>query len=568
MKDQSTSDRKLNEFDSLQLFQIASDAIFIFEMHDQQPSVFLEVNHKACDLSGFKRDELLKLTPLDILTPQTIGYINTFLTKQVEGTKTFEAILITKNGKSILINVSSRIAFINNRKIVMSIVRDLSEDKIGNCLIKYLAYYDTLTSLPNRRFITEQLPQELETAQISNTKLALIFINLDRFTLINDSFSYFIGDSILKEAAMRILNYVQGKGIAAHLGGDEFIVLLPLNDTKIITEQSNELLQVFENPFSVDDHDVYLTASIGISIYPDHDHNSSFLKRNANLAMLHSKERGGNQASIYHPNMDIPAYETLILQSDLHRAIIQEEFCLHYQPKIDTKTHKIIGAEALIRWEHPQQGMISPGLFIPMAEKSTMINDIGNWVLRTACRQIKTWQDEGIPPLQISINLSIRQFDDSNFVQHIKDVLIETGVEGNWLELEITESILVKDRDAVIDSLLCIKELGVKISIDDFGTGYSSLSCIHQLPIDCLKIDQSFIRDIHTNSKSNLVSSIIELGHNLHLTVVAEGVESIEQLDYLKQNNCDEWQGYLFSKPLPVEQFEKLFAPVHELIDL
>ncbi len=553
------SDQKHGRFYGHHLFQRASDAVYIYEILDKQPSKFLEVNQKACDLLGYTREELLQLSPFDVSLPSTIEHVYDFFIKQNEGTITYEAIHTMKTSEAILVDVSSRVTSSFNRKLVISFVQEHSKKRDDHFISQNIAYYDLLTSLPNRRFIIDRLPLELESARRKNQQLAVILINLDHFKLINNSFSYSIGDSVLEEISIRIVRIIQKKGTVSHIGGDEFMILLPHSDSTTIHHISNDLLLEINRAISIDQFELYLTASIGISIYPDHEQNSSVLKKNANLAMLHAKERGGNQASMYHPRMDEPAYELLILQSDLHKAILHEEFSIYYQPRVDVKTNKMIAAEALIRWKHPQKAMISPSIFIPLAEKSTMIIDIGNWVIRTVCKQIKTWQDQGYPPIRISVNLSIRQLDDPSFIQFLNEVLSETGIEGDWLELEITESMLVNDRESVIQTLLTIKKLGIKVTIDDFGTGYSSLSYIHNFPIDFLKIDQSFIRDIQLDSRANLVSTIIELGHSLQLQVVAEGVEKEEQLNYLKEKGCDEWQGYLFSPPLPKDQFEELF---------
>lgn len=405
----------------------------------------------------------------------------------------------------------------------------------------------------------DHLTHEIENARNASSQLAIMYLNLDQFKLINDNLGYHYGDNVLEEMTLRLSKLIEQTGVVAQLGGDEFMILLPITDSEHIGHVCKHLLIEIEQPVYIEEQEIYLTASIGVSVFPEHGDSSTLLMKNANTAMIRSKKRGGSQFFIYHDKLQKSNNDVLFIKNELHKANINEQFILYYQPRIDVKTNKMIGAEALIRWNHPQKGLIPPLDFIPLAEKTTKIIDIGNWVLQTVCNQIKKWQESGYPPLIVSINISARQLNDPNFYSFVTEVLSQSGIEGRWLELEITESLIAWDRSTVIQTLLSIKELGIKITIDDFGTGYSSLNRIHHLPIDSLKIDQTFIRGIELDSNRNIITSIIEIGHRLQLGVVAEGVEEEEQLAFLQLLGCDEWQGYLFSKPLPIVEFEALF---------
>lgn len=407
---------------------------------------------------------------------------------------------------------------------------------------------DPLTNLFNRRYI--------DNCQIGKRKLSFLFIDLDRFKFINDSLGHQIGDQILQTVSKRLKNQAGEHDFIARIGGDEFIFVLDEVQTDQVRKKAKEILEVLALPYFIEGNELFLTASIGISQSPDHGETVNDLIVKADMAMYKAKQQGKNQYQFYFEKMNDEIIEMTELEKGLHLALNQKEFILHYQPKIDLKTNKIIGMESLVRWEHPSRGLISPTKFIPMAEETGLIIPLGAWVMYTACKQNKKWQDAGFPPLRISVNISARQFQ-FHLVSTVENILKQTGLEPQWLELEITESMLMSNVEEAIETLQQIKKLGVYLSIDDFGTGYSSLNYLHRLPIDCLKIDKSFVDDIFLNE--SIANAIITLAHSLKMQVIAEGIEDHTQAYFLKLQNCDCGQGYLFSPPISKNEFENQF---------
>jgi diguanylate cyclase len=408
----------------------------------------------------------------------------------------------------------------------------------------FQAHHDTLTGLPNRLFFGEQLHERL--FQKNDQSFAIMYLDLDRFKNINDTLGHTIGDQLLVQVAERVKMSLMNRATIYRIGGDEFTILIDQpekNETQAIAQS---ILDVIAQPFILEGHEFYITASIGICLYPENGSDIETLLKHADSAMYVAKNNGGNRFKLYDPNIEFETSERVILENDLRKAIKQDEFQLHYQPKVDLKTNQITGVEALLRWEHPKMGTVSPTKFIPIAEEIGLIATIGEWVLRTACAQNKAWQEEGLPPIRVAVNLSLHQFREDNLVQMIEGILIETGLDPTYLELEITESISMYNEDYVINKLSELRRIGIHISVDDFGTGYSSLYYLNRLPIDSLKIDRSFMRENNTT----IIKAIIGLAHNLDLKVIAEGVESSEQVDFLRQCCCDEAQGYFFEKPL------------------
>jgi diguanylate cyclase (GGDEF)-like protein len=424
--------------------------------------------------------------------------------------------------------------------------------------IQLLAYYDSLTGLPNRVYFNQQLQAYLEEASGLGHTAAVLFIDLDRFKMVNDTFGHADGDLLLKAAVERIQGCLGQDAILSRMGGDEFIALLPYMTRERSKEIAQSVLKAFKIPMSISDQELYTTLSIGISIFPTDGKSDLELIKNADQAMYMVKKAGRNGYSFYEGKLNTSLANQMSLETMLHKALDNDEFELFYQPRMELKTGQIIGLEALIRWRHPVQGMISPAEFIPIAEETGLISPIGEWVLRTACAQNKAWQNEGYKPVCVSVNLSVRQFKDKNLVRIISGILNETQLDPRHLELEITENISMNNEDQVLSTLQEIRKLDVKISIDDFGTGYSSLNYLVNYPIDFLKIDQSFVRNIQSQSNDvSIVKAIIYIAHSIGLKVVAEGVETEEQLALLRELDCDEVQGYLISKPVHCEEVSK-----------
>jgi diguanylate cyclase (GGDEF)-like protein len=390
--------------------------------------------------------------------------------------------------------------------------------------------------------------------------MAVLFIDLDRFKNINDTLGHEAGDLLLQQVGTRLKDSLRQSDTVARLGGDEFVVLLEeVGERQVVATIAHKLLSSIIKPFNMLGQEFRVTASIGISTYPDDGQDEQTLMKNADIAMYRAKEEGKNNFQFHSEQMDTHSFERLALESSLRRALERNEFELHYQAKMDLRTGQMTGMEALVRWAHPDLGMVSPAQFIPLAEETGLIVPIGKWVLRTACLQNKAWQDEGLPPLSVAVNLSARQFTDENLLPDIAAILNESGMDPGFLELEITESMVMHRVDKAVQILTELKKIGIRLAIDDFGTGYSSLSNLKRFPIDTIKVDRSFIRDIPGDAEDKaLTKAIIAMGQTLSLTVTAEGVETQEQVDFLRQHSCNEFQGYYFNKPVPAEHFAQL----------
>ncbi len=428
--------------------------------------------------------------------------------------------------------------------------------------LNYLAYYDVLTGLPSRTLFQDRLDQALTYANRHESMLAVLLIDLDDFKTINDSLGHHTGDQLLKQLATRLTGSLREGDTVARLGGDEFVVILDNvaseEDASVVTQK---ILKLGIEPFTIDSHELFVTCSIGIASYPKDGEDAETLLKNADAALYRAKDQGRNNAQFCSAEMNAKALQRLTLENNLRNALKRQEFLLHYQARVDLHSGEITGMEALVRWQHPKQGLIPPGRFIPVAEDSGLIVPLGAWVLRTACAQNKAWQAAGLKPVCVAVNLSARQFRQQDLVELVTRILQETGLDAVYLELELTESMMMQNVEATIATLTRLKAIGVKFSIDDFGTGYSSLSYLKRFPIDSLKIDQSFVRDLSTDpNDAAITKTIISMAHDLGLRVIAEGVETQEQETFLRLHHCDEMQGYFFSKPVPAKEFEVLLS--------
>jgi diguanylate cyclase (GGDEF)-like protein len=427
--------------------------------------------------------------------------------------------------------------------------------------IHHLAYYDALTSLPNRTLLTKLVDQALMAAQRSKQHGCLLFIDLNRFKLINDTLGRNVGDALLREVASRFRLALRDQDVVARLGGDEFAVgLFDIGQHYEASRVAHKLLATLSAPFLIEGHDLRVDASIGISVYPQDGADAETLLRLADIAMYRAKqgsEAEGEHVAFYSHDMNQGMQERMRIESGLRQALGNGQLELHYQPKFDIASNRIIGAEALVRWRHPERGLVPPAEFIPLAEATGLVVQVGEWVLETACAQARSWKQAGLPPIRLAVNVSAREFT-SALPGRVKETLTRYGLEPTWLELEITESTLMHNIDRVIGIMDRITALGVTLSLDDFGTGYSSLSYLKRFPIDTLKIDRSFTTGIPGDANDcAIASTIISIAQQLKHKVIAEGVETVEQLAFLKDSGCDEVQGYLFSKPLPAVAFEQ-----------
>jgi diguanylate cyclase (GGDEF)-like protein len=428
--------------------------------------------------------------------------------------------------------------------------------------LDYLALHDALTELPNRTLFEDRLSQAIVAAERNRESLAIVWSCLDRFKKIQDTLGRDVGSCLLQAVAERLKNCLPENTTIAKIDGDEFAILLTqIEGTETVVEVTEEINETLKLPFLIDEQEVFITASSGISFFPNDGADASTLSKNACIALDRAKEQGGNNYQFYTAEMNAEALKRITLENNLRRALEREEFEVFYQPKVNVKNGQIGGMEALVRWRHPELGLVSPSEFIPLAEDTGLIEQLGEWILRTACYQCSEWQKNGAKPFYISVNLSPRQFQQPNLLKVITDIIQKTGVDSDCLVLELTESSIMKNAESAIETLSELKKMGIKIAIDDFGTGYSSLGYLKRLPIDILKIDRSFVCDVTTDADdAALVMAIITLAHNLGLKVIAEGVETEEQLRFLRLLRCDDWQGYLSSEPMPAANMSRFLT--------
>lgn len=465
-----------------------------------------------------------------------------------------------KDGDMYLESITITTVRNESGKIVnyIGVLKDITVQKQLEAKLQHQAFHDALTGLPNRILLQERMAQAFRYAEEHRRCAAVMFVNVDRFKRINDSFGHASGDLLLKSIAERISAELRASDTLCRLGGDEFVILLPdLRHRDDSARFAAKIIEKLKQSFYIENQELFLTASIGISQYPEDGMTGEALIQNANKAMYRAKESGRNNYQSYSPLM-MKKHRSLSLETDLQKALLQEQFVVHYQPLVNADTGLVTGAEALVRWNHPQLGLVPPGQFIPIAEDSGLIIDIDKWMIRNACKQLKRWQEERLPHVSVSVNISTLQFHQSDFVAFLADALAENRLEPGSLSLELTESTVMSHSDIAFRTLDQLRQMGIPISIDDFGTGYSSLNYLRKMPIQTVKIDQSFIRELTVNREDRtIVQAIISLSRNLNLNVVAEGVETEEQLQFLRENQCTNIQGFYFSKPLPEQPFRK-----------
>jgi diguanylate cyclase (GGDEF)-like protein/PAS domain S-box-containing protein len=479
---------------------------------------------------------------------------------------TVNCVLIRRDGFESAIEDSAAPIHDRAGRVIGAVIvfHDVSAARAMSLQMTYSAQHDLVTDLPNRLLLNDRISQSIALARRRNRPIAVIFLDLDRFKYVNDSLGHAIGDKLLQSVSKRLLAGVRGSDTVSRQGGDEFVILLSeITYPEDAATSARKILRSLGAPHSVGGQDLHIDGSIGISVYPEDGGNAETLIKNADTAMYHAKEKGRNNFQFFKADMNRKAVERQSLEGSLRRALEREEFLLHYQPKVNLDTGEITGVEALIRWQQPARGLLPPSQFVPIAEDCGLIVQIGRWVMREACRQARAWQDAGLPALSIAVNVSAMEFRDSGFVEHVRTILSDTGLEARYLELELTEGVLMEDAESAASVLRELKKMGVQLAVDDFGTGYSSLSYLRQFPIDVLKIDRSFVQQISADPEdSTIVSAIINMGKSLKHLVVAEGIETQQQRAYLQTQHCAEGQGYLFSRPMAAAQFAQLLQKI------
>ena len=542
---------------SAQVFVNSMEAIVITDIENN----IIQINKAFSEITGYSPEEVIGKNPRILKSGRHDQDFYRIMWEILIATGSWQGEIMDRRKSGEVYPKWLSITVVRNEKGDISnyiaLFSDITERKASYERIQHLAHFDALTNLPNRALLNDHLDLAIAVANRSQTQLAIIFLDLDRFKVVNDSLGHHAGDLLLQVVSERLKNCVREIDTVARLGGDEFVILLgSIRDPSDAARVAQKVVETIAIPFMLDGNEVNIGTSIGIGIYPENGLDRPTLLKNADAAMYHAKENGRNNFQFFSSVMNDKAFERLALENDLRRALKGEEFFLHYQPQIDVQTGKIVGAEALIRWQHPERGLVPPFNFISLAEKCGLIIPIGEWVLKTACAQNIAWQKEGLPPILTAVNISAQQFKQKNFKESIMQILGDTGLAPHLLELEITESAFMENAESMLESLHSLKEIGLHLSIDDFGTGYSSLSYLKHFPIDKLKIDRSFVMDITDDSRNNaIIETIIHLGHNLKLKVIAEGVETAEQLATLRKLQCDEIQGYYFSRPLSHHDF-------------
>jgi diguanylate cyclase (GGDEF)-like protein/PAS domain S-box-containing protein len=542
-----------------QVFEFSREGIITTDADNK----ILTINKAFTEITGYTAEEVVGKNPRILASGTTnkAFYKNMWQHINDKGYWQGEVLNRRKDGEFFSERLSISTVRDQDGKITqhIGIISDLSEHKLAEQRIEFLSNFDPLTQLPNRNLLNDRAKLALAAAKRSKTSMALIYIDLDRFKIVNESLGPSVGDALLKELAKRLLNSLRPEDTLSRQGGDEFIILLPDTDAEGAAHVAKKLLDIVSKPFTLAAQRITLTSSIGIAEFPQDGDSFEQLAQSADAALYRAKQAGRNNFQFFTQQMHEQAYKVLQIENELRQALEQNEFELYYQPQVDAISSKIIGAEALIRWQHPKKGLVTPSSFIPIAEESTLINEIGNWVLNTALQQLAQWQAAGIAIVPVAVNLSIVQFRQDSLYESICNALRETKLDPAMLELEMTESIAMENYERTIRVLDQLSALGVKLSIDDFGTGYSSLNYLKRFKIDKLKIDQSFIRDMERHHEdAAIIIAIIGMAKGLNFKTIAEGVETEQQLEFLRNNHCDQIQGYLFSKPVPAKDFELL----------
>jgi diguanylate cyclase (GGDEF)-like protein/PAS domain S-box-containing protein len=542
------------------IFEHASEGVMISD----PASNIINVNKAFTQVTGYSHDEVLGKSPSLLNSGrQDAGFYRAMWQSLTETGHWQGEIWNRRKSGEIYLEWLSITAITNNSGRTthyVAIFSDITTVKANEERLHRLAYYDALTELPNRILFNDRLNQAMARASRGNQMVAVMLLDLDRFKIINDTLGHMAGDTLLIDVAQRIDNCMRESDTVARLGGDEFIVVLPdMDNINQASLAAQKIIDVLAQPFSLDNQEIFITTSIGISFYPSSGDNAEMLIKTADIAMYHAKEQGRNNYQFYRSSASDETSALFAMEHSLRRSLERNELSLHYQPQIDIETGNITGMEALLRWQHPERGMIPPNEFIPLAEETGLIISIGEWVLRSACAQNKAWQDAGLPPVRIAVNLSVRQLKQKNLVAKIAEILAETGLDPQWLELELTESVIMQNAEDSVQQLHEIKSLGITLAIDDFGTGYSSLSYLKRFPIDKVKIDQSFVQGVCNNLDDAAISrAIIALAASLNLRVTAEGVETPDQLSFLREHQCCDAQGYLFSRPIPADAMTQM----------
>jgi len=564
--------KKTNE--SLRLFKKALETMQLGVTVTDLEGNILYTNPAEAEMHGYTVKELIGKN-IRIFAPSKLW--NPIVKEKLASINRWKRESVNKRKDKSIFSVRLMSDVVKNTKGqpigIVTTCEDITYHKKSEEKIVHMAYHDTLTKLPNRYLLKDRLTQAIETAKKYNRKMAILFFDLDQFKRINDTLGHDIGDKLLQQIAKRLLRYVRKsdtvarvkesdiRNTVARFGGDEFTILLTeIKHIRNTTVVAQRIMELFSKSFEVQGHEIFVSFSIGIAVFPHNGENATTLLKNADTAMYHAKRNGRNNFQFYTESMNSITVERFSIENQLRRALDNGELLLYYQPQLDIKKREIVGAEALLRWNHPEKGLLSAASFIPLAEETGYILPIGEWVLQSACQQNKSWQEAGHKKIRVTVNISGLQFKQKSFVKTIQHALNSSHLDPHYLELELTESILMDTTDQAIALLTELKSIGVQISIDDFGTGFSSLNYLNRFPIDILKIDKSFIRDISFDSNDNaIITAIISLAHNLNLQVIAEGVETIQQLLFLFQKGNTLMQGDLLSPPLPADSLTQLF---------
>jgi diguanylate cyclase (GGDEF)-like protein len=549
--------KKVLEDDFRQTVKNLQNIVINIEKNKDGEYCFTLVEGKIAYSLGIETEKVLNKPLSEVLSERLSNTLSYYAMRAFKG----ETISFDLNIKGLSLYLTLSPIFNGDKinKIVGSAI-DVTEQRKAEEKAQYLAYYDSVTELPNRALCKERLRHAISHAHRSEKLLAILFLDLDRFNVVNDTLGHAAGDNLLKQVGLKLQECMREDELVARTGGDEFLLLLPeLSSDKDVANIAGYILNVFKQPFIIADKEIFVSASMGICFYPYDGRDVEALFKNADTALYRAKEGGRNNYQFYASKMNDKALERLSLEQNLRKAVERNELFLLYQPRVSLKSGKIVGVEALIRWNHTSLGTISPAEFIPLAEESGLIVPIGEWVLRTACLQNKAWHDKGYTDLRMAVNISPKQFKQCSLAEIIKSIIHELGIGPEFLELEITESCMVENTEVNLNVIQNLKSIGLDISVDDFGTGFSSLNYLKQFKVDFLKVDQSFVNGIPEDPNDMAITTaIINMAHSLNLSVVAEGVETMEQMEFLRKNDCDEIQGYYFSRPVRAEEIEKM----------